>query len=553
MLLPITTCTVTKNNGKLLFYSIQSIVNHISEILIFDDTTNEYDRNPCLDELVKYENVKIFNTKEFGKDLGKKKQYLVDNAVNDIVMRWDDDFILYNLNLLTYIYKELTTSELDTIVTLNPNFAFTLDYVRPVHNFCGEIYLYKKHIIKFGKLYGFCDFPIKRTVNRIDIDRMLFLHFWNFKSYENMYFREYMSQYLCDETYNSYDEFCYVNEFPSKKYDFNIIIEYKKQKIKEYQTMQYNFNKDVNEFKKQFDLSILDNQFVDYIQNNYKINDVFSKNSKLFRYETIITNNLIHIFYEKDGNIGNMMSYYLFEKGTGFIHTLSNINENHFLITSIMNENSIHSIVWGSGLKNETDPFYFSNVYCVNGPHTKKIIESNTQFKVNYYGNPILLMSLFYKSEITKTKFDLAIVVNNYTYKQYQQLQTENVHIINSRSDFTSYHKIELFIDMLHNYKVIFTNVRDVVILCHSYNIPVVYFNDNSFDTDFMIKDYFDGVYELNKPCITNYKQINLIKYSKTITNVYKPPLFIKERQMDLIKSCPFIDEGLKPLLLKRV
>jgi hypothetical protein len=95
-MLPITTCTVTMNNGKLLKYSIESIVNYVSEIFIFDDSTNEFDRNIYLNELDKYENVTIFRTKHYGKDLGKKKQFLVDKASNDIVMRWDDDFILYN-------------------------------------------------------------------------------------------------------------------------------------------------------------------------------------------------------------------------------------------------------------------------------------------------------------------------------------------------------------------------------------------------------------------------------------------------------------------------
>ena len=140
----ITTCTVTINNGKLLKYSIESIVNYISEIFIFDDSTNDFNRNPYLDELDKYENVKIFRTTQFGKDLGKKKQYLVDNASNDIVMRWDDDFILYNTHLLEYIYKELSISNLDTIVTKNLNVAFTFNYLRNEHPVCGEIYLYKK-------------------------------------------------------------------------------------------------------------------------------------------------------------------------------------------------------------------------------------------------------------------------------------------------------------------------------------------------------------------------------------------------------------------------
>ena len=71
-MLDITSCTVTNNNGLLLKYSILSIVDHIKEIFIFDDSSS-HEYNYILNELSKYKNVKIFKTDIFGKDLGKKK------------------------------------------------------------------------------------------------------------------------------------------------------------------------------------------------------------------------------------------------------------------------------------------------------------------------------------------------------------------------------------------------------------------------------------------------------------------------------------------------
>lgn len=551
-MIPITTCTVTKNNGQLLKYSIESIVNHVSEILIFDDSINEFDRNPYLDCLSKYQNVTIFTNKEFGKDLGKKKQYLVDNSKNDIVMRWDDDFILYNINLLEYIYKELSNSELDTIVTLNPNIAFTFDYLRPIHNYCGEIYLYKKHIIKFGKLYGFSDFPIKRNVNRIDIDRMLFFHLWNFKSYENMYFREYMSQYLCDDNFNSYDIYCFVNEFPNIEYDFNTIIKYKQDNIRKYKQLKYKFNKDVDEFKRVFDLSIFNNDFLQYIHDNYKIKEVFSKNTKLFTYETLETYNLVNLFYNRDGKIENMLSYYLFEKCSGFKHNICDKTERHFLITSCINNNSNNSIIWGSKIKDKSDNITFFKIYCLSGPESKEIIKQHKNIDIEYFGNPILLTSLFYKSQ-QKINKDIGIVVNKFSYDKYKCLESENVDIISSRDNFNKIIYIEEFVDLLHNYNYVLTNVLDIVCLCNSYDIPVVYFKDISFDTEFMIDDYFHGMYDNKYKPITKYKRENLIKYIKLIKKIYKPPPLKQQRQLDLINSCPFIDTGLKHLLLKMV
>ena len=62
----ITTCTITINNGKLLKYSIESIVKYVSEIFIFDDSTNEFYSNPifyCNNCLQKYDYYCLFSNK----------------------------------------------------------------------------------------------------------------------------------------------------------------------------------------------------------------------------------------------------------------------------------------------------------------------------------------------------------------------------------------------------------------------------------------------------------------------------------------------------------
>jgi len=561
----ITSCTVTINNGKLLKYSIESIVNYVSEIFILDDSINEFDRNPYLEELDQYENVKIFRTTQFGKDLGKKKQYLVENSSNDIVMRWDDDFILYNIHLLEYIYKELRTSNLDTIVTKNPNVAFTVNYLRNEHPMCGEIYLYKKPLIKFGKLYGFCDFPIKGRANRIDIERSLFLHLWNFKSYENTCFREYMSQYLCDPVYNNYYEYCFVNDSSKKKYNFNTIIEYKKNKICEYKDFKYNYKKDVCENNDSINLNILNQDFVNYIKSNYKIVNFFSKNCKLFKYETLETHNLTNIYFVKDRNIGNMVNFYLFEKLCGFNYNYVELDEPHFVINSHISDKNEKSIIWGSGLEHNSESVTFTNdiikisnpnvkfknIYCVRGPNTKKIIEQQCGITIPHIGHPLLLMPLLYTSELKPT-YKLGISLNNYSLQKII-IENENFKKIETKGDFTNYTKIESFVDKLVECKFIITNVLDVLVLCHGYNIPAVFVNEHSFDSEFSIIDYFNGMYENNVQCRTHYKGENLLKYFKNIKNSYIKPDFVKERQTDLIHSCPFIDTGLKPLLLKMV
>ena len=160
-------------------------------------------------------------------------------------------------------------------------------------------------------------------------------------------------------------------------------------------------------------------------------------------------------------------------------------------------------------------------------------------------------MPLLYKSDL-KPIYKLEVAFNNFSLQKLT-FHDENFKKIESKGDFTNYTKIECFVDKLLECKFVITNVLDVMVLCHGYNIPVVFVNENSFDSEFSIIDYFNGMYENNVQCRTYYKGQNILKYFKNIKSIYVGPDFVKERQTDLIQSCPFIDKGLKPLLLKMV
>ena len=148
-MLNISVCTVTNNNGKLLQYSIESIVKYVDEILIFDDSSFDNDQNIFLEYLRHYENVIIFKTNEFGKDLGKKKQFLVNNAKHDIILRWDDDFILYDKQLLYEVYNVISDHPIDGILLDNFNIAYDINYLRKDAIYWNEICFFKKTLYCF--------------------------------------------------------------------------------------------------------------------------------------------------------------------------------------------------------------------------------------------------------------------------------------------------------------------------------------------------------------------------------------------------------------------
>ena len=100
-----------------------------------------------------------------------------------------------------------------------------------------------------------------------------------------------------------------------------------------------------------------------------------------------------------DVNIGNMVNFYLFEKLCGFIHNHVEVDEPHFLINSHITDNE-KSIIWGSGLQNNSEsvPFSnhitkisnpvvrFKNIYCVRGPLTKTILEKQHNICISHFG-----------------------------------------------------------------------------------------------------------------------------------------------------------------------
>jgi hypothetical protein len=202
-MLQITSCTVTNDPNNLLFYSIMSIVNIVDEILIYDDSNHYFDYS-IFD---KYENVKVIRDKSI-EYLGKKKQFLVNNAKNDIVMRWDDDFILYSEDVLNYCYNKLLNTKFHGVVTQNFNIVFTTDYLYKLHPYCKEVYIYKKNVIKFQKVNGYPDYPCY-TIRNPKISyykKSLFLHLSNFKSCDKLACRSRMCDFEAQNSYKNYFE-----------------------------------------------------------------------------------------------------------------------------------------------------------------------------------------------------------------------------------------------------------------------------------------------------------------------------------------------------------
>ena len=554
-MLNITSCTVTNNNGLLLKYSILSIVGHIDEIFIFDDSGN-HEYNYVLKDLSKYKNVKVFRTDIFGKNLGKKKQFLVDNARNDIVMRWDDDFVLYDVDLLYSAYKTLQIPRFKGIVAQNYNLAFAYYYLRedkPYSN--NEIYIYKKDLITFGKKKNFIDFPIKNDANAKlkYYDKPIFLHFWNFKACDKLFYRDGMTPFLFDTKSENYLEWSFnrLEENYDTNYDFNTLISFHRKTMTEFQEYKYDVSKlkkigNWNDYKKLLAFKLENKELFNYIEQNYQIKYV---ENNQFLYILNETNRICNI-HTNQCKITNAISKYIFKKLSGIVEikeVKSPFNmDYHYQISHSLHNTLKNCIIWGSGVLDEYIDFRKkSEIYCVRGPLTIAYLKSKNII-IDKYGEPILLISLLYNEHMNK-KYSIGIACN----KEINNETSSDVKLIEYECNCENEYDVKNIINSINECHQIVTDNYVILVLCHSYNIPVLYINID--DKISQILDYAKGIYSFDYQICLNIDINEVINNIDNYMLLYEKPDMLIDRKQDLIMSCPFVEETLKPLLLKMI
>ena len=573
----ITAICVTLNNGDLITHSILSIVNYIDEILIFDDS--KYQDNVYLIYLEKtYDNIKIVR-KNFGTDLGKKKQYLNEIASNDIILRWDNDFILYDYTILTKIYKLFEENIIDGAQSLsNLNFKFTLDKLDN-SMFCKELYIFRKGFVKFDKYEHYSAYPIvinDKMRNRSFTKDILFLHMSNFKSYENIYFRIKMNPFM-KSNYDNYYEYMFDQEY-SKKPNYFELIDFKKKQLEHRRKYIYEYHNNwdiqwdmyepivkLKEFDLEFDLSKLDKNFIDYIQYNFKHTRI-NENPIQYNFTCNETDSLTNLFYwytdnpNKIGNFGDLLPFYIFEKLTGYKHNFVDIRKdnnkfNYLTIGSILNLANNKSIVWGAGIiqqnLNTINPL---KICCVRGPRTRIALKNINIDVDEKYGDPALLLPLIYNKKTDK-KYKIGIIPDVVDYNEISELCIINTDICMINLSITKTNEdIEQVLCLIRSCEFILTSSLHGIILSNAYNIPVVRFKHNKLaGDDIKFIDYFESVYSDNFICETTFTINECIEKIDDVKKIYIKPDLIEKRQQDLIETCPFVDESLKKYLFELV
>ena len=107
-------------------------------------------------------------------------------------------------------------------------------------------------------------------------------------------------------------------------------------------------------------------------------------------------------------------------------------------------------------------------------------------------------------------------------------------------------------LDEINSCKFIFSSSLHGIILSDAYNIPVIKFKHNKLaGDDIKFIDYFDSIHSHRYSSNTNFDIDYCIDNFESVKTYYTKPDLIKERQKDLIQTCPFFDKTLSHLLLK--
>lgn len=222
-------------------------------------------------------------------------------------------------------------------------------------------------------------------------------------------------------------------------------------------------------------------------------------------------------------NWGDDLNYYFFtyicqEKFVGIPYTALKWagGEHYLLIGSVLNFlNMNNSIIYGSGIGNPSQPLIGKpiKVLSVRGPKTRKRLLENEIECPEKYGDPALLLSLFYKPEVEK-KDIISIIPNEGTMIIRENnalikdiVQNYGCSLINPRN----YNDWREVVDKICESKLVVSESLHGLIAAETYGIPSVWveFIEHPTDWDFKFLDFYESIGKFSMESIKLYQKRN--------------------------------------------
>jgi pyruvyltransferase len=254
-------------------------------------------------------------------------------------------------------------------------------------------------------------------------------------------------------------------------------------------------------------------------------------------------------------NYGDILGPYLFEKLTLKKPILAKsphdrryryFIKNYITVGSVVSVASVNSVVWGSGIIKKNDRVRKASFKAVRGPLTRQRILELGFSCPETYGDPAILLPLFYAPRIVK-KYKLGIVPHYVDYDAVfaQYNSVEGVTIIKLHSN-----NIEKTTDEILACEQILSSSLHGLIVPQAYGIKATWakFSDKLTGDDVKFYDYFASV------GIVSTQFVDLQKSTLTTLPLLSGQIIdknqLKKIQEELLYSCPFISKSRKKELV---
>ncbi|MFC6858576.1 polysaccharide pyruvyl transferase family protein [Zunongwangia atlantica] len=246
-------------------------------------------------------------------------------------------------------------------------------------------------------------------------------------------------------------------------------------------------------------------------------------------------------------NYGDLLSKYLIEKISGkkvkWVHPKKqawyNYNKKNFLgIGSILAHATKNSIVWGSGIIDQTHPIEKADFRAVRGPKTRaRLLELGFDCP-EVYGDPALLLPEFYSPEVRKD-YKIGIVPHYVDYREVKNKYGKDpeVNVIDLLTD-----NIEKTTKEILKCEKIISSSLHGIIVAHAYDIPAAFIevSNKIFGDGVKFQDYFlsVGITNATKMIISD-TELNTFE-GENLEFLLPNAEVLRKRKTDLHNSCPF-------------
>lgn len=184
--------------------SIRSIVELVDEIIYVDDNSIDGTLEIVLRLAKEYDNIRIFSKQDHGlTGLGDMKNFARKNSKNDLVLRWDADFIAYDSISSLFKFAVDNFHKWDAFITDGPNLEGDIEH-SPINKetFGPECYLFKRDCMEFKETERYNDYPtFEKGTRHCYPDKnglkqsFFFIHMNTLKSLKKLAYRKNMSPF----------------------------------------------------------------------------------------------------------------------------------------------------------------------------------------------------------------------------------------------------------------------------------------------------------------------------------------------------------------------